>query len=349
MKLNLSSASIRKWITGLAVGSIVLGLSAALPSGTALADGSTPTPRTRDYSDLTKAFQADQKLLGDQQNGLDKAGGEVAKVQDLISKAQAKGVDVSTLQAALSAYQSQLSAAQGSHAAAASTLSAHNGFNGSGNVTDPAAARQTVQDAGQSLKAAHDTLSQAVRDLGSAVKNWREANLDKLQNQDLQKAFQDEQKWFAVQTDNLTKAGNAATDVQDLINKAQAKGLDASALQSALVRLPGAGEHGAGLARHRRRHPFLARRFRRQRERHRPDRGRSDGQRLSPVDSERARHVDPGVERFSTAVKAWEEANKDKLQDQDLQKAYQDEHKALTEQQGNLGARPPKSSPAFRP
>jgi len=125
---------------------------------------------------LQKAYQSEQKMLGTQQTNLGKASDLVTKVQDLITKANAKGLDTSTLESALTAYQSQLSKAQSSNGTAASLLFAHSGFDGSGNVTDPAAASQTVKDTAQALKDCHTTLTQAVHDLQEAVKSWRSAN-----------------------------------------------------------------------------------------------------------------------------------------------------------------------------
>ncbi len=227
--------SFRKMLAGLATVLAVFSLAFAAPSGIALADTPTPGPKTRDYSALTKAYQNEQKWLGIQQGNLNKTGTVVSRVQDLISKAQAKGLDTSALSSALATFQSQIATAQGSDATAASILSAHNGFDGNGNVTDPDAARQTVENARQSLAAARSVLLQATGDLHAAVKAWEQANRDNLQDQALQKIYQREQDWLTKQASNLGKTGDIVTKVQDLITKAKAKGIDTSALEAALA------------------------------------------------------------------------------------------------------------------
>src|SRR5271157_3069422 len=126
--------------------------------------------------DLQKVYQNEQKMLGTQQTNLGKAGDLVTKIQDLITKANAKGLDTSALASALTTFQSQLSKAQSSNGTAANLLSTHSGFDGNGNVTDPAAASQTVKGTAQALKDCHTTLSQATKDLQAAIKSWRDTN-----------------------------------------------------------------------------------------------------------------------------------------------------------------------------
>jgi hypothetical protein len=240
---HLKNISFKGLVMSLIGGLVVFSLAFTFPGGAAVVVVPTPSPRvaptpaskTRDYSALTQAYQHEQSLLATQQANVSKAGGATSKIQDLISKAQAKGLDTSALASALATFQAQLATAQGDDSTAGSILSAHNGFDGSGNVTDPTAAAQTVKDAHQSLLDAHNTLTQATKDLSTAVQAWEEANKDKLQSQDLAKDYQNEQKWLAIQQDVLGKANGAVTNVQDLISKAQAQGLDTSALSSALA------------------------------------------------------------------------------------------------------------------
>jgi phosphoserine phosphatase len=335
MKHLFKPVSFHRLVVGLVGGLVVLSLAFTFPNAAAMAAavaGPTPTPRTRDYSALTQAYQHEQSLLSTQQANLSKASGATSKIQDLISKAQAKGLDTSALSSALATFQTQLATAQGDDSTAGSTLAAHNGFDGNGNVTNPTAARQTVQDAAQSLKDAHSTLMQATSDLMSAVKAWEEANQDQLQNQDLAKAYQNEQKWLTTQQGYLSKAGNLVTNVQDLISKAQAKGLDTSALSSALstfqTQLAAAqtssnnaqsilsahnGFDGNGNVTD----PTAAAQTVKEAQQ-------------SLLDAHAT--LDQATKDLSTAVKAWEEANKDKLQQQDLSKDYQNEQKWLSVQ-----------------
>jgi phage host-nuclease inhibitor protein Gam len=326
---------------------VVFSMVFAIPSGVAFADSGTPqpdrtphpdrTPVQRDYSGLIKAFQNDQTLLGKQQDALNKTGDAVTRVQDLITKAQAKGVDTSALSLALATFQAQVATVQSSHSTAASILSNHNGFDGSGNVTDPTAAAQTVKDAGQALRDAHDVLTQAVKDLHSAVTTWLEANKDRMQNDELQKAYQNEQKWLSTQQSNLGKANDMVTKVQDLISKGQGKGLDTSDLSSALSIFQGQlstsqaadttaanllsahnGFDGSGNVTDQASAAQTVK----------------DANQALKTASDTLKQASQDL---GTAVKAWEEANKDKLQDQGLQKTYQNEQNWLGIQTTNLG------------
>jgi hypothetical protein len=211
------------------IGVVSLAFFATVP---VLAQGTNPPQGNGEA--LSSIYQKEQDFLNKQGEHLSKANDAVAKVQDLISKAQARGIDVSALQSALSTYQSQLATAQSSHQNAANILSAHNGFDGSGNVTDAAAARQTVQDAGQALKEAGNQLRQAVEDLHKNVKAWREASKDKLEDTALSKALAREQDWLRVQTQRLSNQNQIADKAQNLIEKGKAAGRDVSALQAAL-------------------------------------------------------------------------------------------------------------------
>ncbi len=87
---------------------------------------------------------------------------------------KARGVDVSPLQTALDNFKNTLPAATQVNATASAILSAHNGFDAGGGVTDQAAARTTVQSAGESLHEVHQILSAAIGDLRSEVKIFRQ-------------------------------------------------------------------------------------------------------------------------------------------------------------------------------
>ncbi len=201
---------------------------AAQPTQPALqASGGSPA--------LTKAFQAEQAFLARQATNLDNTANVVTKVQDLISKAKARSVDTSALEAALAVFQAQVGEARSAHDTAAGILSTHAGFNPDGSVSDPAEARQTVQDARKSLQSAAIILKQAGNDLHTAVKNWRNKVWDAFRSTVLEKAFTAEQNRLGVQQANLDKTNTLVTRVQSLIDNAKAKGEDTSALESALA------------------------------------------------------------------------------------------------------------------
>jgi len=151
---------------------LVGGLSLALPAN-ALALGAS---NTADEA-LTKAYQTEQKWLNEQQQAINKADQAAAQVQQVADKAAQAGLDVTALQNALATFNGALAEVKSGHQTASDLLAAHNGFDGEGNVTDRQAARVTVLDAKQALWKAHVSLSQAVRNLYQAVREWKQATL----------------------------------------------------------------------------------------------------------------------------------------------------------------------------
>ncbi len=205
-------------------------------SAAAEAQATQPTPPAAGGTPaLTRAFQAEQAFLARQETNLGNTTNLVSKIQTLITNAQSKNVDTSALEAALSAFNAQVSEARSAHSTAAGILSTHAGFNADGSVSDPTLARQTVQDARQSLQSAATILKQAANDLRNAVKNWRSKILDAARRAVLEKAFTAEQNRLGIQQSNLDKTGAVVTRVQTLIDSAKAKGEDTSALESALA------------------------------------------------------------------------------------------------------------------
>ena len=122
---------------------------------------------------LEKAFNRENQALGAQATNLDKIGKLATTAQDWITKALAKGWNVSDLEATLSTFNGQIANAKSLHETAAGILSAHNGFDTSGKVTDVIGATQTVKDARQDLRDTHNVIRQAVSDLRGAIRTFR--------------------------------------------------------------------------------------------------------------------------------------------------------------------------------
>ncbi len=232
-KINLTQKIILAGISLLTIAAMVF-----LPTYSVFAQSGTPTPNSAAKEDdnqaLTNACLRAHEYLSAQALNLQLADNAAGKAQDLISKALAKGIDITALQSALDAFKAQLDAAKESHQAAQDILSAHNGFDANCKVSDRAAARETVRTAIQALNNAHDTLRQAERDLRSILQQWRQENKVKFQDAVLEKGLAAEQKWLAEQAANLTAKEQLITKAQDLINKAQGNGRDVGALQKAL-------------------------------------------------------------------------------------------------------------------
>ncbi len=141
------------------------------------AQGPTPSNRPDPRRDVReRQFKREQDWYNDQTKRLADANTIATKVQDYINAQNAKGKDTSSLVAALATYNSQISAAQGSHDTAGTLITAHAGFDANGKVIDLQLATQTVRDVRQSLMDAHLTLRQAGQDLRNAIRAYRQAN-----------------------------------------------------------------------------------------------------------------------------------------------------------------------------
>ncbi|HEY9153330.1 MAG TPA: hypothetical protein VIN60_10625 [Anaerolineales bacterium] len=151
---------------------VVLGSIFSVPTNVVFAAPATPAS----YTALMKAYKDDQNWLKTQENNLDRANTVVTQVQALITAAKSDGIGANGLSAALAVFQTQLRTAKSSHATASAVLSAHKGFDNSGNVTNPVLAAQTVKDATQSLTDAHNVLVQSSSDLLRALKLWSAYN-----------------------------------------------------------------------------------------------------------------------------------------------------------------------------
>jgi hypothetical protein len=119
-------------------------------------------------------YQREQNWLNLQNTHLQQANEAAAKAQQLIAAAKMEGKDVSTLETALVQYNATLAQAQAAHTAAVNTLGSHNGFEGSGKVTNLQDARQTLLSARLSLRNAHADIVQAVITLEQAINQWRQ-------------------------------------------------------------------------------------------------------------------------------------------------------------------------------
>lgn len=124
---------------------------------------------------LKQALQAEQKWINTQQDAINKTDQAASKVLEVIDKASAEGLDVTSLQNALSIFNSAISSVKGEHQAAEGLLGTHNGFDGNSDVTDRQSARQTILDVREHLMQAHVTMFQAVHNLHQAVLEWKAA------------------------------------------------------------------------------------------------------------------------------------------------------------------------------
>ncbi len=170
--LNFLSTVSRNGLLLAAGALVVLGSIFSVPTSVVFA--ATPTPAS--YAALTKAYQDDQNWFKAQHVNVGRADNVVTQVQALITAAKSDGITTGGLEAALDVFQAQLRTVKFSHATANVVLSAHKGFDNSGNVTNPVLAAQTVKDATQSLSDAHNVLVQSSSDMLTALTLWAKHN-----------------------------------------------------------------------------------------------------------------------------------------------------------------------------
>lgn len=125
---------------------------------------------------LERTYQRELNWLAAQEDHLNNARTLAEKARERTEQARQKGLDVSALERALDALDAAIAAAQGHHDRAAAVLNAHAGFDDAGKVTDPAAAKQTVEKAYRALSDAHLTLQKGVIEFRQALRAWRDAH-----------------------------------------------------------------------------------------------------------------------------------------------------------------------------
>jgi hypothetical protein len=93
---------------------------------------------------LERMFAYQQERYNHQSQLLERMPTFANRIQNLIDGATAKGYDTAALQTALDEFSAALPAAQAAHNLAGALITAHEGFDANGKVTDVAAAVKTV-------------------------------------------------------------------------------------------------------------------------------------------------------------------------------------------------------------
>lgn len=99
-----------------------------------------------------------------------------ARVQELIDRARSNGKDVSSVEAALEAFEAALEDAHPIYESIKGIVNSHQGFDENGKVIDPAKAQETVlsmREKFQEIKTAMNGTGKALHD---AIRAFREAN-----------------------------------------------------------------------------------------------------------------------------------------------------------------------------
>lgn len=140
----------------LLAGVVVLLIVSVIPVSRVFAApvGDDPNPgRGKDvYPRLEKAFQRVRNWYEKQGEFLAKADDTISKAETFIGKGEQRGLDTTALRSLLESFESSLPLVQAAHDRAGAIISAHNGFDANGKVTDPEIAVQTVKDAASALQ-----------------------------------------------------------------------------------------------------------------------------------------------------------------------------------------------------
>lgn len=188
--MNTSKSIVKKLLIGItAVGILASLVWTVSPTLTALAasdstaqptlavPGSSNTAAPQGAPRLVLAFRLEHLVQNQQETNLERADRLVGRVEALILRLQGAGKNLDPLElAALEAFTASMTTAPRLLDKAGAILATHPGFDGSGKVTDPALARQTVKDIHDLQVQTRQTIQPAFKDLKSVLQTYRQLN-----------------------------------------------------------------------------------------------------------------------------------------------------------------------------
>ncbi len=152
-----------------------LGL-ASLPIVSVFAAGQndpTPPPQAQLTNDRLELVWARELRV---YNRMGRVDGLTERAPRLIDRAKANGKDVTAVQAALDAFETQWKAANPTYESIKGIINSHQGFDANGKVTDPEKAKATVKEMHDKFKEIRATLNGTGKALHEAIQAFREAN-----------------------------------------------------------------------------------------------------------------------------------------------------------------------------
>ncbi|MEN9562895.1 MAG: hypothetical protein RIR73_1139 [Chloroflexota bacterium] len=147
---------------------------AAVPVTNAYAADETPPAPTAEKMEAVWARQL--KMYERLGKAFEDTDAHIAKFQSMIDKAAEKGKDVTSLQAALDAYEAALGSTRPAYEALGQVFETHSGFDSNGKVTDLEQAQATVKEVREQAQALRESMGGTFKALREAVKAFREAN-----------------------------------------------------------------------------------------------------------------------------------------------------------------------------
>ncbi len=126
------------------------------------------TPSSISTTRLSQIWAREQSIYNRIGNLLNRADTLISKIQDKLDQAKANGKDVSSVQSALDEFAAAVKAVHPIYESAKGIIASHQGFDNSGQVTDPVQALATVKDLHQKLL---DIRNTGVREAGKALRD----------------------------------------------------------------------------------------------------------------------------------------------------------------------------------
>lgn len=177
-----SKSNYKRWVSILALALLsALGLSSFVVVGTVYADEGVQ-PEKRDVgSRIDDRLEGILEKLNEwyaiQDENISKANQAIARIEELLMKAEQHGIDVSAIEALMPDLYAAAGRAESAHATAGALLEEHAGFNGGGKVIDRQQAVQTLRSAHASLESAKNSLLEArdiVQEIIAIAKDLRD-------------------------------------------------------------------------------------------------------------------------------------------------------------------------------
>jgi hypothetical protein len=148
---------------------------AAFPMTSAFAQGVTPPTGGITNTKLEQVWARELKNY-DRIGKFFTDNSLISKIQDKLDKAAAAGKDVSAVQAALNAFEAALKSAKPTYDSISAIVTAHQGFDATGHVTDAVAAKNTVKEMHTNMVQLKTVMNGTGKALMDAIKAFRDAN-----------------------------------------------------------------------------------------------------------------------------------------------------------------------------
>ena len=155
---------------------LAIGLAALPVTGVSAAGLNSQVNAQPDNSRLQRIWGREQEIYQREGTRLANASNFLARVQALIDKANQKGWDTSSVQAALNALSTVIPAVQAAHAPGTTIVASHAGFDAAGIVTDRSTAITTANSLAQVLKDTRTAMDGTGRVLRAAIRAFRDAH-----------------------------------------------------------------------------------------------------------------------------------------------------------------------------